>query len=302
METGDIPNSAITASSEYEHNDGHHAFYGRLNREDGYIAWCTGTLLADEWLQVDLGGVAIVYGVIIQGRHVGSMWVTSYKLQFSWDGSSWTTYKDSDGSDKIFTGNTDGTTAVTHLIHPQVTTRYVRFVVQTWNNLICMRVEVLGCMDADCMEPLGMESEHIPDSSITAASVPHSNLQPYHGRLNFVKGHGAWAGTKVIGEWLQVDLGGAAKVHGVITQGRADYDQWVTSYKLQFSWDGSSWTTYKASDGSDKIFTGNTDRNSPVTNVLRPPVSTRYIRFAAQTWHGHVSMRVEVLGCMDTGK
>ncbi|XP_078700024.1 uncharacterized protein LOC144926863 [Branchiostoma floridae x Branchiostoma belcheri] len=304
MESRAIPNSAITASSEYEHNDGHHPYYGRLNREDGLQAWCAAVArhVAGEWLQVDLGGAAIVYGVITQGRNtIYNQCVTSYKLQFSWDETSWTTYKDSDGSDKILQANTDGETAVTQLLRPQVTTRYIRFVVQTWNNHICMRVEVLGCMDADCLEPLGMEAGYIADTSITAASVAHGGLEPYNGRLNGVRGHGAWAGTQVIGEWLQVDLGGVVKVYGVITQGRMNADQWVTQYKLQFSLNETSWTTYKDSDGSDKVFAGNTDRTTAVTHTLRPPVSAWYIRFVAQSWSGYVAMRVEVLGCMDTG-
>ncbi|XP_066273813.1 EGF-like repeat and discoidin I-like domain-containing protein 3 [Branchiostoma lanceolatum] len=251
VESRDIPDSAITASSEYEGTDIRRSYHGRLNTPDGRTAWCSGSRVAGEWLQVDLGGATIVYGVITQGRPTFDQWVTSYKLQFSWDESSWTTYKDSDGSDKVLAGNTDATTAVTQLVDPQVTTRYVRFVVQTWQGHICMRVEVLGCMNADCLEPLGMEAGYISDSSITASSAPHGGLKPYRGRLNTAIG-GSWTGANAIDEWLQVDLGGAVKVHGVITQGRATYNQLVTSYKLRFSWDESSWTTYKDSDGSDK--------------------------------------------------
>ncbi|KAI8498132.1 hypothetical protein Bbelb_240760 [Branchiostoma belcheri] len=46
-----------------------------------------------------------------------------------------------------------------------------------------------------------------------------------------------------------------------------------------------------------QVFTGNTDRNTPVTNLLDNPIDARYVRFNPQTWHGHLAMRVEILGC-----
>ncbi|XP_078697599.1 lactadherin-like [Branchiostoma floridae x Branchiostoma belcheri] len=149
-----------------------------------------------------------------------------------------------------------------------------------------------------------MESGAIPDDSITASSWYTSGVgyEPYRGRWNGVAGVGAWAArTNTIGEWLQVDLGEMKTVTGTIIQGRYDYDQWVTSYKLQHSVDGLRWITYASSDGSEEVFQGNTDRNTPVTNLLDSPTDARYVRFLPQSWHGHMSMRVEVLGCSVDG-
>ncbi|KAI8495091.1 hypothetical protein Bbelb_270770 [Branchiostoma belcheri] len=147
--------------------------------------------------------------------------------------------------------------------------------------------------------PLGMESGAIPDDNITASSNHGGAYEPYHGRLNGVAGVGAWSARRnTIGEWLQVDLGEKKTVAGTIIQGRyhAPY-QWVTSYKLQYSVDGLSWITYASSEGPEEVFPGNTDRNTPVTNLLDSPTDARYVRFLPQSWHGHISMRVEVLGC-----
>ncbi|XP_019619698.1 PREDICTED: lactadherin-like, partial [Branchiostoma belcheri] len=103
-----------------------------------------------------------------------------------------------------------------------------------------------------CTYPLGMESGAIPDASITASSIS-VGFEPYHGRLNGVAGVGAWAArTNTIGEWLQVDLGEMKTVTGTIIQGRSSADQWVTSYKLQYSLDGLNWITYASSDGSEE--------------------------------------------------
>ncbi|XP_078697438.1 uncharacterized protein LOC144925334 [Branchiostoma floridae x Branchiostoma belcheri] len=145
-----------------------------------------------------------------------------------------------------------------------------------------------------------MESGAIPDDSITASSwyTLGVGYEPYRGRLNGVAGAGVWSvRTRTIGEWLQVDLGEMKTVTGTIIQGRSNQPQWVTSYKLQYSVDGRSWITYASSDGSEKVFQGNTDRNTPVTNLLDSPTDARYVRFLPQSWYRWMSMRVEVLGC-----
>ncbi|CAH1267495.1 CSMD3 [Branchiostoma lanceolatum] len=153
-----------------------------------------------------------------------------------------------------------------------------------------------------CTKPLGMESGDIPDDSITASSIWGPDHEPYRGRLNGVAGIGAWAAlTNTIGEWLQVDLGELKRVVGTSIQRHHGLDQWVTSYKLQCSVDAVSWTIFKGSDGSDKVFPGNTDRNATVTNLLHNPSDTRYVRFLPQSWYGWMSMRVEILGCDITG-
>ncbi|XP_078667263.1 uncharacterized protein LOC144909086 [Branchiostoma floridae x Branchiostoma belcheri] len=167
-----------------------------------------------------------------------------------------------------------------------------------WNDATCAATLPFICQLV-CQDPLGMESGAIPDRSITASSTFGNHHEPFRARLNGVAGVGAWsAGGNGPGQWLQVDLGEATFVTGVITQGRQNsYAQWVTSYKLQFSVNGTDWTTYAGSDGSDKVFTGNTDMNTPVTNLLDNPVAARYVRFLVLTWVYHISMRAEILGC-----
>ena len=90
--------------------------------------------------------------------------------------------------------------------------------------------------------PLGMESGVITDSQISASSVYYNTHGPQNGRLHF-KGAKAplafvsagWAADLLnTNQWLQVDLRNTARVIGIATQGRHDYDQWVTKYKLQY--------------------------------------------------------------------
>ncbi|XP_078660004.1 uncharacterized protein LOC144904743 [Branchiostoma floridae x Branchiostoma belcheri] len=165
---------------------------------------------------------------------------------------------------------------------------------------------IVNALCTVCRSPLGMESGAIPDASITASSFWTDSIgyEPYRGRLNGVAGRGAWAArTSTIGQWLQVDLGEMKTVTGAIIQGRNANHQahWVTSYKLQYSVDGVSWTTYASSDSSEQVFPGNTDRNTPVTNLLDSPKVARFVRFLPQSYDGWMSMRVEVLGCSSNG-
>ena len=79
-----------------------------------------------------------------------------------------------------------------------------------------------------------MEDRRIPDSRITVSSFHPC----YNARLNRPADWGttgAWsAGANNLAQWIQVDLGMAKKVSGVVLQGREDGDQWVTHYKVQY--------------------------------------------------------------------
>ncbi|XP_035684034.1 discoidin domain-containing receptor 2-like [Branchiostoma floridae] len=149
-----------------------------------------------------------------------------------------------------------------------------------------------------CQSPLGMESGAIPDSSITASSYYDSGPfvnPPQAGRLNGL----GWAPSgPSIEEWLQVDLGEMKAVTGIITQGLRDAPVGATLYKLQFSADGTEWTTYADGDGSDKIFANYVDPpNAPTTNVLDDPFEARYVRFLPQDFVALPGIRVEISGC-----
>ena len=46
-----------------------------------------------------------------------------------------------------------------------------------------------------------------------------------------------------------------------------------------------------------QVLQANTDQNSVVLRLLSPTIKARYIRVHPQTWYGHISMRIELLGC-----
>ena len=102
-----------------------------------------------------------------------------------------------------------------------------------------------------CFNPLGMESRKITDGQIKASTEFNSAHGATNGRLNFKAGGGktgAWsARTNDVHQWLQVDLGAKTEVTGIQIQGRQDADQWVTSFTISYSSDGTTYTSYQNS-------------------------------------------------------
>lgn len=144
--------------------------------------------------------------------------------------------------------------------------------------------------------PAGVLDGGIEDSAMTASSFLDSSSKPSAGRLN--SSVGAWC-TKGNDkqQYLQIDLGEVDRVCGVATQGRPGFlDQggwFVKTYTLAYSKNGENWANYKEF-GIAKVFQGNSDPDTVVTNMLKMAVNARYVRVKPQSWHNHIAMRVEV--------
>ena len=91
--------------------------------------------------------------------------------------------------------------------------------------------------------PLGVEDKRIRNGGFSASTYYNSALAPWHGRLNH---RWSWSGRqRNRKQWLQVYIGVLTRVKGVATQGRQDANQWVKSYKLTYSQDGTRFVPYK---------------------------------------------------------
>ncbi|XP_048577002.1 EGF-like repeat and discoidin I-like domain-containing protein 3 [Nematostella vectensis] len=175
-----------------------------------------------------------------------------------------------------------------------------------------------------CHSALGMEDGRIQNHQLTASSEYSADLKAYHARLNQVVpgSSGCWSPQYLsVDQYLQVrqtdgrteisqphspttvDLEKAKYITMVAAQGRAleggvytGHYQWVKTYGLKYSDDGTNWTDY-SEGGVIKIFSGNTDSGTVARRGLVEPIKARYIRFLVKSWHGHPSMRAELYGC-----
>ncbi|KAL3307864.1 Dedicator of cytokinesis protein 7, partial [Cichlidogyrus casuarinus] len=68
------------------------------------------------------------------------------------------------------------------------------------------------------------------------------------------------------------------QITGIMTQGRGALDQWVSSYMVSYSEDGSKWRYILDQYGSQKIFEGNSDSFGVKHNYLDDPIIARFIK------------------------
>lgn len=105
-------------------------------------------------------------------------------------------------------------------------------------------------------------------------------------------GQGWSAGSANNGtDYLQYDLKSPRWVQGIVTQGRANAAQWVTSAKVETSTDNVNWSTASSS------LTLNSDSNTKKYTNFPNVMFARYVRVTPNVngVYGHASMRLGIL-------
>ena len=90
-------------------------------------------------------------------------------------------------------------------------------------------------------------SVYLNASSEHSASTPANN-----GRLNYTAGSSWCASTGDSTPYLQINVQTLYIICAVSTQGNSQADQWVKTYTLQSSTDGTTWTDYKEDEQINK--------------------------------------------------
>ncbi len=98
-----------------------------------------------------------------------------------------------------------------------------------------------------------MESGEILDGQISASSEYDSKHSAQNGRLNYKNPPGAWSAKLSDGRsWLQVDFENLVIITEVLTQGRSDLPQWVTSFTLSYTNNSNEFIQY-SKNGVQKV-------------------------------------------------
>ncbi|XP_069480399.1 lactadherin isoform X1 [Ambystoma mexicanum] len=319
MEGGAISDSQISASSV------HYGFLGlqrwgpdlaRLNKQGIVNAWTSSNYDKSPWIQVNLLRKMRVSGILTQGAsRVGTAeYIRGFKVAYSLDGHLFTFCKEEGkDKDKVFSGNMDNNSMKANMFDPPLTAQFIRIYPVVCRHACTLRFELVGCEmnvyfnTAGCSESLGMKSHLISDSQITASSVFKTwgidafTWYPHYARLDKLGKTNAWtAASNRPSEWLQIDLLTHRKIVGIVTQGAKDFGniQYVAAFKVAYSDNGTEWTIYQDSrTKADKIFPGNNDNDSHKKNIFDPPFYARFVRVLPHSWHGRITLRVELLGC-----
>ncbi len=134
---------------------------------------------------------------------------------------------------------------------------------------------------------------NVPAANRTASSTYNdASLTPAYSTLS---SSSAWAASSAVAnEYLTLDLGSIQSVSGVVTKGRGNYSQWVTSYTVSYSQDNMTYTPLGIT------FIGNTDQNTEVMNLFPSAVTARYIRITETAFSGHPCMRADIVKSLST--
>nr|XP_054757142.1 retinoschisin-like [Lytechinus pictus] len=247
MEDGRIQDDQLTQSSCW--NEYHCAFRARLNIQDedgvGIGGWVPDWRDHSPWIQVDLRETKLVGGVMTQGRTQHNNVFRSFSVSYGINDSNWVFAKDRRNSE-TFISNYDEDTIVVNYFDKPVTARHVKL-----NFLFdasypgALRMEILeflpnygpGISQLD-IEPLGMEDSAILNESLDASS---ERLLVSFARLNGPSGWMPEPSPDDSNPWIQADIGVLRDIIGVQLQGNADDDNWVTTYRVRLSINGSVW-------------------------------------------------------------
>lgn len=94
-----------------------------------------------------------------------------------------------------------------------------------------------------------MEDRKITAAQLSASSEYNGYHSPDRARLYNQKSGSykeSWsASSNDLFQWLQIDLRITTRVTHVATQGRVEFAQWITTYKLMFSDDGNTFQDFK---------------------------------------------------------
>ncbi|XP_038060439.1 lactadherin-like [Patiria miniata] len=149
---------------------------------------------------------------------------------------------------------------------------------------------------AECSSPipLGMEDGTIHDDRITA-STAYDN---YPAILLFHCSSSSLPSvySNDANPWIEVNLVEPTVVSGVITQGHhyQDVKKYKVAYKKQPS---SDYEHVTDGNGNIKVFIGNTDGQTPVTNLFAESVVATVVRIELIERYVHAALRLELLGC-----
>eukprot|EP00095_Tigriopus_kingsejongensis_P008801 maker-scaffold1329_size47409-snap-gene-0.14 protein:Tk08801 transcript:maker-scaffold1329_size47409-snap-gene-0.14-mRNA-1 annotation:"discoidin domain-containing receptor 2 isoform x7" len=230
MESGDIKDTAISASSSYEDSTvGPHNARVRVDQNGG--AWCPKNIIeqeAVEWLAIDLGSVHALTAVETQGRFgngLGKEFAEAYILEYYRPRlNKWVRYR-TKHEKEVLTANTNTFSEVKNELHPIILAQKIRF--HPHNRIkrtICMRVELYGCRHEDALVaysmPQGDESDfQLYDWTYDGDRIGNQlnnglgclsdgNYGPENFQLSYYPQDRGWVGWKRSTErdWIEIDF------------------------------------------------------------------------------------------------
>ena len=255
----------------------------------GYTGWCSAVMNTNQYIQIGSSIPFVYEKLIISGRSNLNHWISSFKLEYSLDGSNWLPYKNS----QVFVGNTESKEPVELILEPFIA-RTVRIRPQSWVSYIGGRFEffVSKAIYDNVLPSNSLISAVASGFKMTSSSVWDNGSGVLKSGLDIqtsTYGVGAWcAAAKDKNQWIMITSVRPVIWKKISTMGDSNNDQWMSSYYITYSDDGIIWTEYK----NKQIFTANNDRVTKVEYVLDQFVATM-IRIHPVTFYSVICVRLE---------
>ena len=264
------------------------------DKREGAASWSSAHLDLNQWIQISTQKVVRWESILTQGRGDYDQWVTSFTIQYNLNGVDWIDYDDK----RKFDANFDRNTVVTNNFDVALIARAIRLKPVSYHWWISMRLEAY-VNDVIWEEPTTPAKRWVPaiDTGlhVTASSVFSPGFSPSRARLYYSdtnpKDNGqCWYPAKLdTNQWIQVSAVENKRWVKISTQGRGDYNNWLTSYYVTYTNNGVDW---KMADNG-KVFYGNSDRNTIISHEFKEPFEARAIRVHPVSWYQGPGMRFE---------
>jgi len=199
------------------------------------------------------------------------------------ESATWTSPKDLTGTNNILTGHT--------ITIPSGNNVYSNKVTFTGTARLNFASATSKWIAATMLNPSPPTESLNIAGNWSASSVYFSEGYGVTHNRPWLDSDQAWsAGSPNNGsDFLQYDLGSIRWVQGIVTQGRANMDQWVTSAKVDVSPDNVNWVTAASN------LTLNSDRSTKVIRNFPNVMYARYVRVTPIGVLNYASMRLGIL-------
>ena len=112
-------------------------------------------------------------------------------------------------------------------------------------------------LGALCHNALGMQNNRIRSNQLTASSTLNPRYSVNFARLNkgslLTRDGGAWVSRhNNHNQWIKTDFKRPMKITKIATQGRSNYNYWVTLYNVYCSQDNIHWNIFRYKN-NDKV-------------------------------------------------
>lgn len=135
----------------------------------------------------------------------------------------------------------------------------------------------------------------LKNARLSASSSFAQDRGPYKALLD--SGSSWTAKNSDFDQYLTVEFKSEMSITSIVTMGKQYSPEFVQEYKIYYGFNGGDFTEYKDREGNSKLFMGNRNGDTEMSNKFTPPIVAQYIRINPTKWRDRISLRVELYGC-----